>query len=84
MLTICCSSYVYYYYTLVGTANSALLSICESCYKHDLPTEQLIEVAKNSLKLALQRDVLSGCKMRLLVLTNKGDLYESHFRTEDA
>lgn len=71
-------------FAAIGTANRGLLSICESIYNSNLSPEELVSLAKTALTLALQRDVLSGCKMRILVLTRSGVIYEDFFSTPDA
>jgi 20S proteasome alpha/beta subunit len=71
-------------FSAIGTANAGLLAICESVYKPDLTTNELFHLTKKILRLALQRDVLSGCNMRILILTRDGELLESSFVTEDA
>lgn len=70
-------------FAAIGTSNSGLLAICESLYEPDLPPHELVSITKKTLSMALQRDVLSGGKVRLLTLKKDGDIFETFFNTED-
>lgn len=70
-------------FAAIGTANAGLLSICEAQYQPDLDADELRQLTQNCLKMALKRDVLSGCTMRLLTLTRDGKIYESYFDIEN-
>lgn len=57
-------------FVVTGTGVGSLFSICEGLFIPNMSTFQLIDTVKRALKLALQRDVLSGCKVRLYLLHN--------------
>lgn len=59
-------------FAVSGTANSGLYAICESIYEPDLSPNKLVEVVEKCLRLALQRDVLSGCSVRILTIMKDG------------
>lgn len=59
-------------FCVVGTASSGLLAICESLYQPDLPAEELALLAERCLRLAFERDVLSGGNIKLVTLTKDG------------
>lgn len=61
-------------FAVVGSAQSALLAICESLYQQDLEAEELVSLAERCLQLAFQRDVLSGGNIKIVTLRN-GEFY---------
>ena len=65
------------------TANSGLYAICESIYRPDLPPDALVGVVERCLRLAIQRDVLSGCSIRILTITRDG-IYSKNVEIADA
>lgn len=69
-------------FAVVGTANSALYGLCESLYCPELQPEQLASIAEDCLSTALERDILSGCKVRLFTIT-KNAIYQKEFYTSD-
>eukprot|EP01031_Cornospumella_fuschlensis_P031065 gene31065-37545_t len=61
-------------YVVSGTASNQLHALCESLYVPGLSATQLVKLAERCLKLAFQRDILSGSNLRLVTL-HKGDFY---------
>ena len=70
-------------FAVTGTANAGLYAICESLYTKNLPLSKLTEITEKSLKLALQRDILSGCKVYLYIMTKDGTISIKTFETAD-
>jgi len=70
-------------FAVTGTANAGLYAICESLYTKNLPLPKLCEVTQKCLQLALQRDILSGCKAYLYILTKDGTISIKSFDTAD-
>eukprot|EP01035_Chromulina_nebulosa_P018473 gene18473-24185_t len=69
-------------YAVVGTASSSLYSICESLFKSNLNSNQLVTIAETAMKLSMQRDVLSGCKVKIYTL-NKEGIFLKEIYTDD-
>jgi 20S proteasome subunit beta 3 len=67
---------------VVGTASSGLFAMLESSYKYGLNSEDLIGIAEKALRLALQRDVLSGCDLRIFTIHNDS-IYLKEFESPD-
>lgn len=59
-------------FCISGTAEDGLFGICESFYRPNLRAEQLVSLVEKCVKVALQRDVLSGCTINVLTLTSEG------------
>ena len=59
-------------FAVTGTANSGLYAICENLYEPNLSSNELVTVVEKCLRLALQRDVLSGCSIRILTIAKDG------------
>ena len=59
-------------YAVTGTANSGLYAICETLHEPNLSSNELVAVVEKCLWLALQRDVLSGCNIRILTIAKDG------------
>jgi 20S proteasome subunit beta 3 len=70
-------------FAISGTANSGLYAICEAMYQPNLSSEELVAVVEKCLRLALQRDVLSGCSIRILTIT-EGGIYSKEIDVADA
>ena len=70
-------------FAVSGTANSGLYAICESAYSPDFSSEELVEVVEKCLRLAMQRDVLSGCSINILTITADG-IYSKNIEIADA
>lgn len=69
-------------FAVVGTAASGLFAICESYYKPDLPPEEVVSIVEKCLSAALERDVLSGCKVCIFTVSTNG-IYAKDFFTSD-
>lgn len=69
-------------FAVSGTANSGLYAICESKYQPNLSSNKLITIVEKCLRLALQRDVLSGCGIRILTITKDG-IYSKEIEIAD-
>lgn len=59
-------------FCVVGSASSGLLAICESLYQPNCLAEELVLLAERCLRLAFERNVLSGGNMKLVTLTKDG------------
>lgn len=59
-------------FAVIGTSNAALLSLMESNYEPNLSAERLCVLAEKCLKLAFQRDILSGSDLRIVTLRRDG------------
>jgi 20S proteasome subunit beta 3 len=70
-------------YAVMGTANEGLMAICESLYHPSMSPSDLIQFTKTVFAMALQRDVLSGCRVRILVIANKS-IYSTEFDAGDS
>lgn len=70
-------------FAITGTANAGLYAICESLYTKNLSLSKLTKIADKCLKLALQRDILSGCKIYLYIMTKDGTISIKTFETAD-
>mmetsp|Transcript_11804 Transcript_11804/g.11443 ORF Transcript_11804/g.11443 Transcript_11804/m.11443 type:complete len:221 (-) Transcript_11804:555-1217(-) len=70
-------------FAVSGTANSGLYAICESIYEPDLSPNELAKVVEKCLRLALQRDVLSGCSVRIHTILKDG-IYSKDVEMIDA
>ena len=55
-------------FCVTGTASDGLYAICESLYQPNLTAHQLVTLTEQCLEEALQRDVMSGCKVHILTL----------------
>lgn len=69
-------------FAVVGTAASGLFAICESYYRPNLPAADVIAVVEKCMSAALERDVLSGCNVRIFTITEDG-IYAKDFLTSD-
>lgn len=70
-------------FAISGTANSGLYAICEAMYRPNLSSEELVTVVEKCLRLALQRDVLSGCSIRIITIAEDG-IYSKDVDVADA
>ena len=59
-------------FAVSGTANNALYAICESYFQSGLEAGDLVNLTEKCIKLGLQRDVLSGCNVRIYLITSDG------------
>ena len=59
-------------FAVVGTSNSALLALFESFYSPDLNCESLCKLTERCIKLAFQRDILSGGDIKIVTLRSDG------------
>ncbi len=57
-----------------GSGMSYVLGVLEANYKKDLSEKEAIELAENSLKAALERDIGSGNGYKILVLPREGEV----------
>ena len=55
-------------FCVTGTAADGLYTICETLYQPNLSAHQLVSLTERCLKEALQRDVMSGCRVHILTL----------------
>ena len=55
-------------FAVTGTASDGLYAICEAMYQPDLSPHQLVALTERCLREALQRDVMSGCRVHILTL----------------
>jgi 20S proteasome alpha/beta subunit len=62
-------------FAVVGTGSEGLLALCESLYTPDLEAGALVGLAEHCFNQAMQRDVSSGCDVRVLTVTN-GAIYQ--------
>lgn len=69
-------------FAVTGTSAKSVYAVLESIYESELDPEELVSVAEKVFKLALQRDVLSGCTVRILTITKDG-IFEKNFHTDD-
>jgi 20S proteasome alpha/beta subunit len=69
-------------FVVSGTSSAGLYAILESLYAPNLDAEELVGLATKAFTLAMQRDVLSGCKVRIFSITRNG-IYEKLFQTDD-
>jgi 20S proteasome subunit beta 3 len=69
-------------YVVVGTAANQLQGICESLYIPDLSSEDLIGLTERCLQLALQRDILSGGDVKIVLMCGD-EFYLKTIRLED-
>eukprot|EP01033_Poteriospumella_lacustris_P004117 gene4117-2931_t len=59
-------------YAATGTSAPGLLAICESYYREDLSPTELTDLAELCLRLAFQRDALSGGgRMKIVTLVRR-------------
>eukprot|EP01038_Epipyxis_sp_PR26KG_P005529 gene5529-7645_t len=58
-----------------GTSMSGLYAILESLYVPNLEAPQLVALAEKCMKLSLQRDVESGCDVRIFTL-DRNSIYK--------
>lgn len=70
-------------FAISGTSTASLMAVCEQYFQPNLESSELIQLAEKCLKLALQRDVLSGCNVRLYILTHSSDIIIKDFHTSD-
>lgn len=70
-------------FAVCGSASPGLYSICESEYQPGLDANELFLVMERALKLALQRDVLSGGACRVYVLRGDGGMEVRGVLTDD-
>jgi len=59
-------------FAVTGTANHALYAICESYFQSELSAGDLVSLTEKCIKLGLQRDILSGCNVRIYLITADG------------
>ena len=52
-------------------------------YRPGLKSEELVIIVERCLRLAMQRDVLSGCSIRILTVTTDG-IYSKDIEIADA
>lgn len=69
-------------YAVIGTATASLYSLCESNYQAAMETLPLLGLTEKIMKLALQRDVMSGGKVNVLTITEEG-IFLKDFDTHD-
>jgi len=70
-------------FAICGTSTASLMAVCEQYYQPNLDSSELVQLAEKCLKLALQRDVLSGCSVRLYILTCNSGIVVKDFHTSD-
>ena len=70
-------------FAVAGTANSGLYALCESEYRPELSADELVNVVEKCLRLALQRDTLSGGNLRLYTLLPNGDTFLKEIQVND-
>ena len=70
-------------FAVAGTANSGLYALCESAYRPELSADELVDVVERCLRLALQRDTLSGGNLRLYTLLPNGDMFLKEIQVND-
>lgn len=64
-------------YAVVGTSSDGLLAICENLYEKNLSAPALAALAEKCLRLAFQRDALSGGgKIKIVTLWRRNKLSE--------
>lgn len=69
-------------FVVSGTANAQLHALCEAFYMPDLPAEELLELTERCLRLALQRDILSGGDIKLVLLRD-GEVFAKEIAFQD-
>lgn len=69
-------------FAVSGTSNGGLYSILEGLYKSDLSADELVELAEKCIKMALQRDCISGGMVRLYTIY-QNKLYCKEISTDD-
>ena len=69
-------------FAVIGTADAGLYAICEAHYQPGLEAAELTSIAERCLKLALQRDILSGCTVRIYTMID-GKIMQRDFETSD-
>lgn len=69
-------------FVVAGTAAKSMFAILESQYKAGMDPQQLAALAERAFKMAMQRDVLSGCTVRILTITHDG-IFEKLVHTDD-
>lgn len=70
-------------FAVTGTANAGLYALCESLYSPHLSATELITTAERCFKLALQRDVMSGCDVRIFTLVDGGTIHMKDISFDD-
>jgi 20S proteasome subunit beta 3 len=59
-------------FSISGTAADGLYAICEAYYRPNLEAEEVVALMEVCIREALQRDVLSGCKVQILTMAKEG------------
>jgi len=75
-------------FAVSGTASSALYALCERVFRPGMTDAELLAAAQRALELALRRDVLSGRRVHVLLLSGGvggGAVMETRttFQTDD-
>jgi len=65
-------------YTALGSGSQLALSIIEQSYREDMPLEEAKNLAIKAVLAAIERDVLSGDGVDVLVITREGIKSEEH------
>eukprot|EP01039_Chlorochromonas_danica_P004855 gene4855-5323_t len=59
-------------FAVTGSATTQLHALCEALYVPDLDALQLVKLTERCLRLAFQRDILSGGDLKVVILTRDG------------
>ena len=70
-------------FCIAGTASDGLYAICEANFRPNLSSGDLVALVETCLREALQRDVLSGCRVQILTMLPEGEMYLKVFNSED-
>lgn len=64
-------------FVALGSSSSALLSTCETIYTSDCDPSTVLDMAQLIIRKALQRDVLSGCKISSYTFHKNNSIYRN-------
>lgn len=70
-------------FIVTGSSQNQLNTLCESFFVPDLPAEDLVYLAERCLRLAVQRDVMSGGDNLKIVLLRDGEIYQKDIVFKD-
>jgi 20S proteasome subunit beta 3 len=70
-------------FAVVGTANAEVLTLCEMLYRPNLNAEELTELGTKCLRLAFQRNILSGGNVNVVVLKKGSSIVTTEIELQD-
>ncbi|MHA1238095.1 MAG: archaeal proteasome endopeptidase complex subunit beta [Candidatus Odinarchaeia archaeon] len=70
-------------YTSTGSGSVMAYGVLEDSFKEDLTEEEAVEVAVRAIRAAIQRDIFSGNRINIAVITDKGFKYVKDSKIEE-